>query len=65
MTQTLTGFTAGIAAVLFVAVYLAVRYWSRQRYPMMKPAVSDTASGTKTQRRSLSADAQHPSMDVD
>jgi hypothetical protein len=62
MNQTLTGYTVGIAATLFVAVYLALRYWARQRATAKKEYV--TSSGDRT-RRSLSSGAQHPSMDVD
>ena len=65
MSQTMTAYLVGIMVAMFVAIYLALRYWARQRHQMANLGAADIAGGAKTQQRSLSAGVQHPSMDVD
>jgi hypothetical protein len=55
----------GGAVVVFVAIYLVWRYWAERRHPMMKHVEAAIPGDGKPQGRSLSAGAQHPSMDVD
>jgi preprotein translocase subunit SecG len=65
MSQTLMGYSVGFAAAVFVAIYLMLRYWAVHRHQVTKHQDKDLASIRKAQQPSLSAHAQHPSMDVD
>ncbi|CAB3808520.1 hypothetical protein LMG28688_06787 [Paraburkholderia caffeinitolerans] len=65
MSQTLMGYSVGFAAAVFVAIYLMLRYWVVHRHRVTKHHDEDLASVRKAQQPSLSAHAQHPSMDVD
>lgn len=65
MSQILAAYTMGGAVVIFVAIYLAWRYWAERRHPILKHVEADIRGDVRVQRRSLSAGAQHPSMDVD
>jgi preprotein translocase subunit SecG len=65
MSQTLMSYSVGFAAAVFVAIYLMMRYWAVHRHQVTKHHDKDAASIRKAQQPSLSAQAQHPSMDVD
>jgi hypothetical protein len=55
----------GATVVIFVAIYLAWRYWIERRHSMTIHVEADIRGDVRAQRRSLSSGAEHPSMDVD
>lgn len=65
MSQTLMGYSVGFAVAVFVAIYLMLRYWAVHRHQVTKRHDEAVAGVRKAQQPSLSAHAQHPSMDVD